>query len=456
MSIVRQTAFATALALSISACASLRAPASDSLIGEWTVVSIDATTPANPLTVNFDETSRISGSAGCNRFTGAYSYDQTAGTVRVTPLGVTRMYCSTAGVMEQERRFITALQAATAVETTFDGSTSLKSPTGEVLLRRRSGPPATTAATKTKPPENTTTVLTTTPAYTPPTYTTPATPPTYSTPTTPAYTPPYASAPPPLTTPEVPGQVTASGELFFLERIALPPGAQVRIQLRDTARVGAPALVLAQQEFAAGSGGPYPFSISAPTNVVPANARLTLFAQILSGGRLLFITDTSNPVSATGPNAPMSIRMVSATASGVSRPPITTMPVTPAPVTTLPTAPAPTTYPVYPGYGTTPAAPSSPTSSTPTLAGGPGTPTPTSYRCGSETLQVAFDGAMAWLTTPDGVLAVPRVNPSDDPFAQRMYSNSRLTFIQDQDSANGGRVQFARGRMALQTCAKVG
>jgi putative lipoprotein len=445
MSIVRQVAIAGALALSVSACASLRAPASDSLIGEWSVVSIDARTPANALTVNFDETSRISGSAGCNRFTGAYSYDQTAGTVRITPLGVTRMYCSTAGVMEQERQFITALQAATTVETTFDGSTLLKSPTGEVLLRRRSGPAAPTASTKTKPPENTASVLTTTPAYAPP-----ATPPTYSTPTMPAYTPPYASAPP-ATTAEVPGQVTASGELFFLERIALPPGAQVRIQLRDTSRVGAPALVLAQQEFAAGTGGPYSFSISAPTNVVPANARLTLFAQILSGSRLLFVTDTSNPVSATGPNAPMSIRMASATASGVSRPPQAT-----PPVTTLPVTPAPTTDPVYPGYSTTPAAPSSPTSSTPTLAGGPGTPTPVSYRCGSETLQVAFDGAMAWLTTPDGVLAVPRVNPSDDPFAQRMYSNSRLTFIQDQDSANGGRVQFARGRMALQTCAKVG
>jgi len=463
MSIVRHAAFATALALSVSACASLRAPASDSLIGEWSVVSIDATSPANMLTVTFDETSRISGGAGCNRFTGAYSYDQTAGAVRVTPLGVTRMYCSTPGVMELERKFITALQSATTVETTFEGATSLKSASGEVVLRRR-GAPRATASTTTRPPENADAVVTTpptytTPTYTPPTYTPPATPPTYSTPTMPAYTPPYASAPPP-TTAEFPGQVTASGELFFLERIALPPGAQVRIQLRDTSRVGAPALVLAQQEFAAGTGGPYSFSISASTNVVPANARLTLFAQILSGSRLLFVTDTSNPVSATGPNAPMSIRMVSATASGVSRPPASTMPVTgPAagPVTPLPTASAPTTSTVYPGSS---AAPVSPSSSMPTLAGGPdaatGTPTSVSYRCGSETLQVAFDGAMAWLTTPDGVLAVPRVNPSDDPFAQRMYSNSRLTFIQDQESANGGRVQFARGRMALQTCAKVG
>jgi hypothetical protein len=37
-----------------------------------------------------------------------------------------------------------------------------------------------------------------------------------------------------------------------------------------------------------------------------------------------------------------------------------------------------------------------------------------------------------------------------------MYSNNRVTFIQDQDSLGGGRVQFARGRAALLTCAKTG
>lgn len=451
MHFVTRAAIAMALAASAAACASLRAPASDSLIGEWTVVAIDATTPANALTVNFDETSRISGSAGCNRFTGAYNYDQTAATLTVTPLGVTRMYCSTPGVMETERHLITSLQAATAVETTPDGATALKTATGQVLLRRRSATTQTAAAPAASPTSG---KLPDAPITAPPTY---------STPTTPAYTPPYASAPP-VAAPEVPGQVTASGELFILERIALPANARVRIQLRDVSRVGAPAIVLSEQEFAAGTGGRWPFTISAPTNVVPQNARLTIFAQILSGGRLLFITDTHNAVAATGGNPPMSIRLVSATASGVSPPPQTTTPpaptapATPDTITIVPT-PSPTIHNWYPTPAPPPSTPPVP-NNTPTLAGGPnapvGTPTPTSYRCGSETLQVAFDGAMAWLNTPDGVLAVPRVNPSDDPFAQRMYSNNRLTFIQDHDSASGGRVQFARGRMALQTCAKVG
>ncbi|TPW01907.1 MAG: hypothetical protein FD124_3574, partial [Alphaproteobacteria bacterium] len=140
--------------------------------------------------------------------------------------------------------------------------------------------------------------------------------------------------------PDVSAQVSAAGELYFLERIALPPGAVVRIQLRDVARVGAPALVLAQQEFAAGAGGPYPFSISAPSNVVPANARLTLFAQILSAGRLLFITDTNNPVAAAGTTSAMSIRLVSAAPGARPAPaPVATPDAAPRAVMTLPATP---------------------------------------------------------------------------------------------------------------------
>lgn len=453
MTSIRTGAAALALAALASGCALMGAlPPSNTLIGEWAVEDVDNTgviDGAN-LTVTFDETSRVSGAAGCNRFTGAYSYDATAATLTITPLGATRMLCAPA-LMTQERRFIQSLQAATSVESTVDGATVLKSATGRVLLRRRSPPPSSAATKAAKPPAST---VATAP---PPSSTSPygtlsggptSTFPSAAGPVTPAYTPPYASVPP-LETPSTPAaitQVSATGELFFLERIALPPGAQVRIQLRDVSRVGAPAIVLASQEFAAGTGGPYPFSISAPSNVVPANARLTVFAQILAGGRLLFITDTNNPVSATSPNAPMSIRMVSVAASGVSRPPVTTMPVTPPsppPVTTLPASP-PTVLPA-----------TSPPSALPSIISGPTGPAPTAYRCGSETLRVAFDASMAWLTTADGVLAVPRVNPSDDPFAQRMYSNNRITFIQDQEGSSGARVQFARGRMALQTCAKV-
>ncbi|KAF0170137.1 MAG: hypothetical protein FD160_3898, partial [Caulobacteraceae bacterium] len=310
MTSLRSGAAAAAIAVLVSGCALTgEFTPSDSLIGAWQVEDIDGQgVSGGPVTVTFDETSRVSGSAGCNRFTGAYAYDSAASSLRITPLGSTRMMCAPT-VMTQERRLIAALQDATSVESTEDGATVLKTPTGRIQLRRR-GAPLQTAATKAgKPPETAPPAAAnpygaSTPLATAPTAAPPAN-------TPPAYTPPYASAPPDAV-PDVSAQVSAAGELYFLERIALPPGAVVRIQLRDVARVGAPALVLAQQEFAAGAGGPYPFSISAPSNVVPANARLTLFAQILSAGRLLFITDTNNPVAAAGTTSAMSIRLVSA------------------------------------------------------------------------------------------------------------------------------------------------
>lgn len=429
---------AVAFAVFAAGCASLAPPPpSSSLIGDWVVAEVNnAGVVERTLSVSFDETSRISGSAGCNRFTGAYSYD--AGALTVTPLGVTRMMCAPA-LMSQEQKFITALQSATRVETSVDGATVLKSATGSVLLRRRSAVRAAAMQKAPPPPAPTATVATAPPASS-------STAPYALSGGPAAPLPPYASAPPPETpaAPVAPGQVMATGELFFLERIALPPGAKVRLQLRDTSRVGAPSLVLAQQEFSAGTGGPYPFSISAPTNVVPANARLSIFAQIVSGARLLFITDTNYPVAANGQTTAMRIRLVNAAPTGVSPPPTTSIPAplpAPAPQPTVQPAPVQPTQP--PAPATLPAIVSESTG-----------PAPTAYRCGQEIVRVAFDENTAWMTTADGVIAAPRVNPSDDPFAQRMYSNNRVTFIQDQDSG-GGRVQFARGRMALQTCTKV-
>lgn len=455
MSSFRAGAAVLAFAALVSGCAALgQFPPSNALIGEWVVEDVDnagVVDRAN-LTVAFDETSRISGSAGCNRYTGAYSYDQTTGALTVTPLGVTRMMCVPA-LMNQEQRLITSLQGATSVETTVDGATVLKSATGRVLLRRRT-PANTAAATKAKPPVVTTSTTTAT-LPPPPTTTTPNYPPSNTQyplsggpSTTTTYTPPYASAPP-----IAPTQVTATGEVYFLERIALPPGATVRIQLRDTARADAPALMLAQQEFAAGTGGPYPFSISAPMNVVPANARLSVAAQIRSGNRLLFTTDTNYPVAVDGPTAPLRLRLVNANPTApTTLPAPAPTPVAPVPSPTItPVAPAPT-QPVI----VQPPAPTPPATTLPSIITGPTGPAPLSYRCGSETVKVAFDATMAWMTTADGVIAVPRVNPSDDPFAQRMYSNNRVTFIHDQEGAGGGRVQFARGRAALLTCAKVG
>lgn len=77
--------------------------------GKQAVVSV---LNGTQLTLEMGEDGKLSGSAGCNRFTGAY--EVTGSALKVGQLGVTRMFCGEpAGRMEQETAFLAALQGAT-------------------------------------------------------------------------------------------------------------------------------------------------------------------------------------------------------------------------------------------------------------------------------------------------------------------------------------------------------
>lgn len=80
--------------------------------GKQAVVSVlDGT----ELTVMFGADGRVSGSAGCNNFTGAFKQDGT--TIEVGPLASTLKMCpDPAGVMEQETQFLAALQSAAVIQ----------------------------------------------------------------------------------------------------------------------------------------------------------------------------------------------------------------------------------------------------------------------------------------------------------------------------------------------------
>jgi len=93
-------------------------------------------------------------------------------------------------------------------------------------------------------------------------------------------------------------------------------------------------------------------------------------------------------------------------------------------------------------------------------AGDPGgrgvTPIPDSYRCGDETFKVAFEHGMAYVSLADATMVMlPRlIKPGgEDPEAPRLYTDGRLSFVQEIE---GGRaVRFARGRMARIVCERV-
>ncbi|MDX2235544.1 MAG: META domain-containing protein [Hyphomonadaceae bacterium] len=468
------------------ACAVIPAAApTDSLIGAWRVEDVSGmgVTPDAALTVEFSETGQVAGSTGCNRYTGAYSFDAAAGALTVTPLGVTRRLCL-APLMTQEARFVETLQGATRVETQADGAVALSAPAGgRVLMRRRSAarvtpaavPEAPTAAAAASPllypPQTPNAPLT--PGVAPPAadplapqaagvgapiapppasagyplagggaplspapapYPTPA--PSYETPafSNPALAP---AAPNALAVAAAPAnRITVSGEITLADDLPLPADATLRVQIRDVARADAPATVLGEQSFAAAGGPPYPFSVSAPVSVIDPRARLTLFAQVLSGNRLLYISDTSNPVPVAGLSG-MSVRLANAN-------PLAARPAAPRPqVRPAQTPASPPAVPPPAASGVIPETP-------PMAASAPGAGQ--AFFCRGEVFRIAFDERTAMLTTADGAVArLDRIAVDDDAGASRIYSNSILTVIRQSD-AGGERVRFARGRAALTTC----
>ena len=102
--------------------------------------------------------------------------------------------------------------------------------------------------------------------------------------------------------------VTVTGRVFFLERLALPPSAVVRVELRDTSRADAPARTLATQTIAANQGPPFAFSLTTPRSAIDRRASLSVFAEIRDGKRLMFTTDTRHPVPVDGASG-MEVRL---------------------------------------------------------------------------------------------------------------------------------------------------
>jgi heat shock protein HslJ len=65
------------------------------------------------ITAAFGTDGKISGSAGCNSYSGGYTASSADKTLDIDGIGLTRMMChQPAGVMEQENNFVVALKAA--------------------------------------------------------------------------------------------------------------------------------------------------------------------------------------------------------------------------------------------------------------------------------------------------------------------------------------------------------
>jgi putative lipoprotein len=100
------------------------------------------------------------------------------------------------------------------------------------------------------------------------------------------------------------------GEVFYLQRIALPPNAVLSVSLQDISLADAPAVVLDEQSGPVKSQVPLPFHLSYdPTQVKPGH-RYAVSARIEVDGQLMFITTEQHPVQLDGKDPqPLKIRV---------------------------------------------------------------------------------------------------------------------------------------------------
>ena len=144
-------------------------------------------------------------------------------------------------------------------------------------------------------------------------------------------------------------QPNVSGTIWIRQKVALPPDAVLTVTLSDASLADAPSKVLAQKAVRT-EGKQSPFSFVLPFNPadVQPNARILLSAAITVNDKLVFITDTVQPViNQGGTKADLTLVPVQQTAVPVqaSGGATTTVPSTsPTQVNPSSAVPAPTQY----------------------------------------------------------------------------------------------------------------
>ncbi|KQB54768.1 hypothetical protein AQS70_20750 [Pseudomonas endophytica] len=91
-------------------------------------------------------------------------------------------------------------------------------------------------------------------------------------------------------------KATLDGEVYYLQRIALPPTATLEVSLQDVSLADAPAVTLAKQSGPIKGQVPLPFHLNYnPADVKPGHT-YAVSARIEEDGKLLFISTEHNSV----------------------------------------------------------------------------------------------------------------------------------------------------------------
>ncbi|MHC6227011.1 YbaY family lipoprotein [Pseudomonas sp. X10] len=103
-------------------------------------------------------------------------------------------------------------------------------------------------------------------------------------------------------------KASLDGEVFYLQRIALPPAATLNVSLQDVSLMDAPAVTLASQNGPVKGNVPLPFHLTYDPAQVKPGHRYAISARIELDGRLLFINTEQHAVQLDG-NDPQPVRI---------------------------------------------------------------------------------------------------------------------------------------------------
>lgn len=103
-----------------------------------------------------------------------------------------------------------------------------------------------------------------------------------------------------------------SGEVWYRERMALPPGAEVIVTLEDQSRADAPATVITDYTHIVDGAGPYSFRLVYDPAAIDERMTYGLRARIEHDGKLMFTSTEHIDPFAGEPGEPVRI-MVSRT-----------------------------------------------------------------------------------------------------------------------------------------------
>ncbi|AZE82655.1 Lipoprotein-related protein [Pseudomonas orientalis] len=105
-------------------------------------------------------------------------------------------------------------------------------------------------------------------------------------------------------------KASLDGEVFYLQRIALPPAATLSVSLQDVSLMDAPAVVLAEQKGPIKGQVPLAFHLSYdPAQVKPGHS-YSVSARIEVDGKLLFTTTQRHAVQLNGQDPqPLRVRV---------------------------------------------------------------------------------------------------------------------------------------------------